>query len=158
MATSVIAALIDALFAEATAALPSVLVIDGQGATDDIRPYLLVGVDDPDGETDANSVDSSTEWAHPGSLAGQEFGSVSCTARAWNGDGNAKTARDDAFAIVNEVATICARVRKGSDSSLRELVPGLVSARVGRHSLKQGLFTNGAAASVRFDVVFTAHI
>lgn len=104
MATSVVPDLIDALLAlarsGAVAIVPDSNVFDGVGVTQDPGNFLMVGVEDPDMEGMAFAADARQEWSGVGTGAPRdEEGDVTCVAVAWNGDGDAKAARDAAYAI-----------------------------------------------------------
>lgn len=106
MAVSVFPALVDALFTQATAALPAVLVLDGEGATDDPGDFLMIGSNSSSGDGEVTSGESRQEVRATGGIR-EERGEVNCLALSWNGEGNQKTARDSAFAIAEAVATLC---------------------------------------------------
>jgi len=152
MAVSVVPALIDALVAAATAALPNVLVLDGMGATDDPGDYLMVGVDDPDTDGDAFSGDSQQKWAHATGSTRDELGQITCAAFSWNGNGDQKAARDSAYASVEALAAACRdSVDLGVDSIA--WVDFGTDAR-----LSQIQSDSGAAALVVFQIAFRARI
>jgi hypothetical protein len=105
MATSALPAVIDALVTLATAALPSVTVIDGVGISGSPGDYLMIGVDDPDADRPATAGDVQQVRATM-SGARDETGTVTCCAYSWNGNGDQKAARDAAFATVAAVENI----------------------------------------------------
>lgn len=157
MATSVIPALIDSLVAQATAALPSITVVDGPGATDEPGDYLLIGVADPNQADDIEAATSDESWAALGQRARDEAGAVTCIATAWNGDGDQKAARDLAFTTVAAVNAML--VRPTTDPTcIQTLVPGVVHALVGHQRVIQNNYEGGAVAVVTFDVRFQARI
>jgi hypothetical protein len=153
MATSVVPALIDALVAAATTALPDVLVFDGIGVTDDPGDFLMVGVEDPDIEGAAFSADTKQDWAAVGTGAPRdEQGDITCVALSWNGDGDPKAARDDAYAIAAALEDL-----------LRDTpalgVPGLLWTSFGTSSqLSQAQGPDGASALLVFRINFRARI
>lgn len=104
MAVSVVPALIDALIAAAQAGgIANVLdgpAISGNAEAGD---YLMIGVDDPDNETDTFTGAGRQKWAHTGARVRDEEGSITCAAYSWNGDGNQKVARDAVFALAEVV-------------------------------------------------------
>ena len=157
MATSVVFNLIDTLHTLSVAALPSVLVLDGMGVTDDPGDFLMIGVEDPDVDGFSDSAESQHTWAGRGNRARDEVGSVSCCALSWNGDsGDAaqKAARDAAQAIVAAVETL---VR--TDPNLGAAVAGLQWVRFGeRLVLRQIQTDTGAVALVYFQIAFQARL
>lgn len=152
MATSVIPALIDALHAAATTALPSVKVYDGFGVTNDPGDFLMIGVEDADLETAASSATSEQSWAHATGTQRDEAGELTCVALSWNGDGNPKTARDGAFAITAAVENL---LRADPDLGLTNLLWTGYGSTV---ELSQGQGDTGAEALVVFKVAFRARI
>lgn len=106
MGVSVVPALIDALLAAAKTELPSTLVLDGFGVTDDPGDYLMIGVEDPDLEGFAFSADARQEWANVNHLVRDESGDITCAALSWNGDGDQKAARDAVYATAGAVENL----------------------------------------------------
>lgn len=103
-ATSAIPAAIDALVSLATAALPSVVVVDGPGATDNVHPdWLFVGVDDPDSESAVTAAEGESAWAALGHRQREETFTVNLAAVSWSGDNGMKAVRDAAFTTVAAV-------------------------------------------------------
>jgi hypothetical protein len=153
MATSVVPALIDALVAQATTALPSTLVFDGIGVTDDPGDFLMIGVEDPDIEGAAFSADTKQDWAAVGTGAPRdEQGDITCVALSWNGDGNPKAARDGAYAIAAAVEDLLR-----ANASLG--VSGLLWTSFGTSSqLSQAQGEGGASALLVFRINFRARI
>lgn len=152
MAVSVVPGIIDALFDAATAALPDVLVLDGMGATDDPRDYLMIGVDDPDADGGAFAGDSRQVWADATGTSRTETGAITCAAYSWNGDGDQKAARDAAYASVEALASHC---RDTTDLGLADLYWTDFGTDA-RLSQFQGQW--GAAALVVFSIAFRARI
>jgi hypothetical protein len=97
--TSLYPAVTDALVAILTP-LEAVKVYDGWAVTQDYNNNLLVGVSDlqPDGPQAAGTEEQ--DWAHANYTYRSDNGNVFCTASAWTGDANAKTARDAVKAIL----------------------------------------------------------
>lgn len=153
MATSLIPKVIDAVYSTAKAHLPDTNVYDGFGVT--VEPgldYLMVGVDDPDGQRSASAAEATQDWAHANSTTRDENGVVTCAAVSWNGDGDAKAARDHAFATVAAVETA---VR--ADPTLG--VAGVLYAHVtGPIELSQDQTQTGAVAYVLFRITYRARI
>jgi hypothetical protein len=151
MATSVIPELIDALFAAATEALTGIRVSDGQGVTGDPGDYLMIGVDDPDNAS-PSAATSAQRWAHVGRTTRDEEGDIHCLALAWNGDTDAKAARDAAFAIAAALEDLLR-----NDPTLG--VAGVWSTGYGETTdFKQGQTDTGAEALVHFTVHFRARL
>lgn len=154
---SAIPAVIDALVAQADAALTSVTVYDGFGISDDPGDFLMVGVDDADLLDAATSAESSQVPATMGTLrTRQETGTVTCLALSWNGDADMAAARTAAFATANEVSDL---IR--ADPSLGLGAPDfrlLVAGYGGSERLMQNQDEDGAEAALVFTVTFTAQI
>ena len=151
MSTSVVPALIDALVAAGTTALPSTIVSDGVPVTDDPGDFLMVGIQDPDAETplSADSAEAQQSWgaARPRT----ETGSVYCCAYSWNGNGDAKAARNAVYAIAAAVANAL----RPNDLA----VPGLQGVGYGTSTtFRQGQSDYGAGALLMFSVEYAAHI
>lgn len=152
MATSVLPDLIDALVTAARTALPATKVYDGFGVTDDPGDFLMVGVEDADLETAATSANSEQQWAHSTGTARDESGELTCVALSWNGDGDAKVARDAAFAITAAVENL---LRANPSLGIPELLWTGYGSTV---ELSQGQGKTGAEALVVFKVAFRARI
>lgn len=157
MATSVVFDLIDTLHTLATAALPSTLVQDGTGVTDDPGDFLMIGIEDPDVDGFSDSAESRHTWAGLGNRARDEEGSVSCCALSWNGNSDStaqKAARDGAQAIV---AAVEGFVR--TDPNLGGAVAGLQWVRFGeRLVVRQIQGEAGAVCLVFFQIAFRARL
>lgn len=145
MAVSVVPALIDALVA-ATGGF------DGLAVTDEPGDYLMVGVDDPDTDDGAFAGESRQQWASANHTTRDESGSITCAAYSWNGDGDQKSARDGAYALVEALAAVCrATPDLGVDS--------LLWTDFGSDTnLQQFQGDWGASALVVFTVAFRARI
>lgn len=153
MATTVLPALIDALVTNATAALPDVLVYDGFGV--DAEPgnqYLMVGVEDVDSKGSSWAATAEQEWANANYTARDEDGVVICAALAWNGDSDAKAARDDAFAVVAAVENMCRTTPSQGVANL------LWTSAGHRLQLTQDQAESGAIAIVVFQIRYRARI
>ncbi|MCX6399233.1 MAG: hypothetical protein NTX33_04780 [Propionibacteriales bacterium] len=155
MSTSVIPAVIDALVAQAAAALPSVNVFDGFGVVNDTGNYLMVGTDDPSQSVRSIAAQASQTTGPMGtSRPRDESGSIICAALAWNGNGNAKDARDAAFAVI---AAVEALLRADPQLGLTG-GPYLVAEMGDGFQLEQTQSDQGAEALVGFSVRFRARI
>jgi hypothetical protein len=161
MATSPIPTLIDALFTQATAALPDRLVVDGFGATNDYNSnVLMVGVDDPDATSSARSVDTGQS---PGPMATtrprDEQGSITCAALSWTGSTDQKAARDAAFATLAAVENLLRADPTIGVTGYRRLV-----LSIGSLSLSQNQYAatentaGGVDALLIFNVDYIARI
>lgn len=151
MAVSVFPALVDALVAQATAALPGVLVLDGEGATDDPGDFLMIGSNSVDGEGMVTSGSSRISKRATGPVY-EEQGGVNCMALSWNGNGNQKAARDAAFAIAEAVQTLCRATPNLG-------VANIVETRYGDQTTPlQVQSKDGAVCIVEFTVAYTARI
>jgi hypothetical protein len=153
VATSALPDLIDALVTGARAALPDTLVYDGFGV--DAEPghsYLMVGVDDVDARDSAYAATATQEWANANYTARDEEGYVVCAALAWNGDSDAKAARDEAFTTVAAVENLC---RANPSLGVTSL---LWTSFGGRVQLSQNQSEHGATAIVIFQINYRARI
>lgn len=154
MAASVVPALIDALVATAQSALPSALVIDGPGVTDNPGDYLMVGWEDPDAfdsESEAASV-AQQQMAFGSTRPRREAGVIRMAARSISGDGNQKTARDAVYAMHEALASA---LRTTNDLG----VTGVLSLSNGESlRLEQDQTGSGAVATLLYDIAFEASI
>lgn len=156
---SVVPALIDALVAQATAALADVSVYDGYGVGDDPGDFLMIGVDDPDSQVAAFSTESSQAMASFGSPhARSQAGSVTCAALSWNGNrGNVaqKSARDAAYAIQAAVESLLR-----ADPTLGIAAPNQMplTVEMGDERLSQNQYEAGCDALLIFTVKFTTWV
>lgn len=155
MTTTRLPDIIDALFTQATAALTDREVFDGFGAVSDPgTDYLMIGVDDPDAQDISAAGQAQQGWAHAnyGSAARDEEGDINCVAVSWNGDGDAKKARDAAFSTVAGVATFLrADPTLGLDPTVRTDFGSKIV-------LNQDQNAQGATALVIFSVHYKARI
>lgn len=154
MATTVVPDLIDALVANARIALPSTVeVYDGFGIDDSPGlNYLLVGVDDVDGQGLTFSADARQEWANANGTARDEEGDIVCAAVAWNGDGDQADARTAAFGTVAAVEQM---LRSNPSQGVANVLWTSFGSRV---QLSQDQNDRGATAIVVFRVHFRARI
>lgn len=153
MATSIIAALIDALVVAARAALPEVRVADGIGVTEDPGHFLLIGVTDPDSDGPDPAADSTQRWPHVGHATRDEEGYIRCVAVAWEGSSDQKAARDAVFAITAEVEDL---LRVDPQLGLAQIITTGFGQAL---SLRQGQDPEiGAQARVSFSIHFRARL
>lgn len=152
---SIVPAIIDALVAAATSALPGVTVTDGQGVTGNTNAVLMIGVNSPDITVPATAANSQQAPAtYSTNRTRDETGDVYCTAVAWNGNNDQKQARDDAFALAEAVADLCR-----TNPSLGLSAGGyVVCGYGGTGQLDQDQDDSGATASLVFSVAFRARI
>lgn len=152
MPTSVVPAVIDALIVTATDALSDVQVYDGYGITADPGDFLMVGIEDPDSDGAGFSADSRQQWANANYTARDEEGDITCVALSWNGDGDAKLARDTAYAITAQLEdALRANPSLGVESLLWT---GFGSTA----QLSQAQGTGGASALLTFRIHFRARL
>jgi hypothetical protein len=123
MATAIVFDLISALVDRFTVILPTTLVLDGQGATDDPGNFLMVGVPDPNSDEAAASASGTLEWAGLGHRTSKEDGRVSCCALAWSGDSGNAAQKAVRQTVRDIAATVEADLR--NDPNLGGVVPGL---------------------------------
>jgi hypothetical protein len=156
MATSVVPALIDALVAQAQAALPAVDVYDGVGVSDDAGDYLMIGVDDPDNldESEAASI-TQDQIAFGSTRPRMENGAIHVSARSVSGEVGVtgqKAARDAVYAIQEALAAV---LRTTSDLG----VTGVLKIGNGSNlRLLQNQDAYGARATLLYDISFEAQI
>lgn len=161
MATSAIPVLIDALVTQARASLPNCLVIDGFGVTNDANPnVLMVGVDDPDSQSAADSTDSAQEMATAGTpRTRDQQGTITCAALSWNGGGNQKAVRDAAYATLAAVENLLRLDPRLGLTSFPLLVCQLGDDRLSQNQyVATDTTTGGVDALVIFTVKFQARI
>lgn len=153
MGTTPIPDVIDALVTLSAAALPSVKVYDGFGLSDDVGDFLMVGVEDPETQGFTTSASAGQNWHDTGQDGKRDdTGDVTCCALSWNGNGNQKTARDAAFAIVAGVEGL---VRENSTLGLDDLLWAEIGQQIELHQAQDDA---GAAAWVIFRVQYQALI
>lgn len=153
MSTSVVFPLISRLVDVLGAALPDVIVADGDFVTQESGTFLMIGWDDPENDR-ATSATSSQSWASLGNRARDEEGTVSCLVIRTDGDGvrEARTVVADVVAQVEDV------LRDAPD--LDGTVPGLrwISFADNRTELRQWLTEDGAVCMYQFDLAYKARI
>jgi hypothetical protein len=155
VATSIVPALIGAVFTQATAALPDVLVYHGFGVSDDPGDFLMIGVDDPYADGPANSVITKQAPITAGtSRPRDERGDLWCTALSWNGNGDSEAALDAVAAIVAAVENMLRADPKLGITSSGRLVIEIGEGSRWNHN--QG--PDGALWFVSFPLAFVARI
>lgn len=125
---SLLPATLDALTAAATAALPTVMVVDGPVASGDSMPdWLFIGATDVEDEPGASTTDgmdpeSAIQWVTA------EVLTIQCTIQCWTGDpdGNATALRSRAYSILNTLESL---LQPGAGMAVLGL-SGLESGRV----------------------------
>lgn len=162
MATSVVPALIDALVAQAQAALPNLLVLDGFGMppsaadnTGSAGDCLMVGAESPD-DTGLSLAASTDESPGPfgTNRPRDESGEITMVALSWNGDKDTKAARDAVYATAAAVANLC---RTSTNGNLG--VTGVWQLGYGsRSELAQDQTDQAAVAQLTFRISFRARI
>lgn len=100
----IFADLIDAMVAEFAAlpALADVTVTDGQPLSNEPGTYLFVGIDDPD-STSADGARGAQSWPLACHSPREDEGDILLAAYADNGEGDLKSARDAATAVLEAV-------------------------------------------------------
>jgi len=157
MATSIVPALIDALFTQASAALPNVRVTDGFEVTTDPGPdKLMIGVDDGNSASAASSSDSSQEQATAGTPRSRnQTGSINCWALSWTGNTTAKDARDAVYATQAAVENI---LRADPTLGIPRPNGQVLVIQLGDEHLTQDQTDDGAQALLTFTIQFEARI
>lgn len=153
MSSSIVPALIDALVTQAVAALPTTLVIDGVGITDDPGDYLMVGVADPDdgGESEAAAA-TQQQMTFGATRPRLEQGVIHMAARSIDGGGSQKTARDAVYAIQEALASVLRTTDNLGVAGVMSLSNGSTLR------LMQNQTDFGAMATLLYDIAFDAQI
>lgn len=156
-ASSVTPLIIDALVAQATAALPSALVYDGFKMSDDAtQDTLMIGVDDGLSSSAATTAGGSQVQATMGTpRSRQQTGSINCFALSWNGDSNQKAARDAVYALQAAVESI---LRATPTLGISPPNGQILTIQIGDESLQQEQDEDAAQALLTFTVQFEARI
>lgn len=152
MSTTAIPEIIDALVQLAKDTLDDVIITDGIGPSDEVGKYLMVGVDDVDGESVFPTADSRQSWANIGHVVRDETGDVTCAAMAWNGQNDPKQARTDVFGLVGELEDA---LRGDPTLGIRPQIRAEFGTSV---ELRQLQDEYGASATVIFQIHFDARI
>jgi len=157
LATSIVPVLVDALVAQATAALPDAMVFDGFGLSQDPGPdILMIGVDDGRSTSAATSGSSNQDQAASGATRPRnQKGSINCWALSWNGNATTKDARDSVYALQAAVENI---LRADPNLGIPRSNGQVLVAQLGAESLQQDQSENGAEALLTFTVDFEARI
>jgi len=153
MATSVVPALIDALFTQATAALPTTLVLYGPGVTDDPGDYLMVGMSDPafDGPFEA-ARSTQEQMAFGSTRPRKEEGVIHMVACSRNGNGDLQAALAAASAIQEALATVLRTTDNLGVTGVLKLGNGADATPIWDHD------NYGAVATLLYDIAFEAAI
>ena len=154
MATSVIPALIDALYAQASSSLPTTRVLLGPGITNDPGDYLMVGVDDPNEDEDAVEVADVTQepMAFGSTRPRMEEGFIHMVARSRNGDSDLQAALDAVYATEEALATVLRTTDNLGVAGVMNLGNG------SRLQCTWNQDSYGAVATLRYDIAFRASI
>lgn len=157
MATTAVFGILSALVDIATAALPSITVLDGQGHEMPDGDFLMIGVGDPQDDGPATSADGQQEWAGLGAHAGNEKGTVTCCMTVQTGDTGNAAQRAVREQVASDLAALETALK--ADPSLGGAIapPGWV--RFGsRTSLTQISGTDGCAAVFYFEIAYQARL
>lgn len=154
MPGTVVLDLLDALVREYRLALPTVTVFDGHGITEDpAQNFVMVGVGDPDSNQAPTSAESEQTWAGLGARAGDEEGTITCCAVAWNGESEglakARTALKGMFAAMAAVHV--------EDPTLG-VGPVMWTRFGGRMSTTQFQASDGSSIVQYFEIKFKARV
>jgi len=157
MATSVVPLIIDALFDQATTALPDVAVFDGFQLTNTPGPdILMIGVDDGQSTSAATTSESSQTMATAGTPRSRtQTGSINCWALSWTGNATPKSARDRVYAIQAAVENI---LRADPSMGLAQPNGQVFVIQIGDERLMQDQEGSGAEALLTFTIAFEARI
>lgn len=154
-------ALIDALVAKSQAKLADRTVTDGYGVVGNAGDYLMVGIDNAE-LLDASASAESSQDMSTASLRHirEEFGSVTCLALSWNGDGSnagQKAARDAAYATVAGVAQLI-RDDPSLELAFDGTFPFFVCTFGSSTRLLQNQDNSGAESAVVFTIAFATKV
>lgn len=153
MAVSVVPALIDALVAAATAALPAVLVNDSWIISSDPGDYLMVGVSDPSDPDDSEAaIVNQSQLTFGATRPRHEEGIIRMAARSINGDADPKVARDAVYAIQEALA---AALRTTDNLGVAGIT---MLGNAADLRLLQNQGTYGARATLLYGIAFQAVI
>lgn len=151
---------VDTFRAAATlgAAADPVLIVDGPEVIDKARPRILwVATDDveelPNGvRVTSNSGTARQSWAGIGAQRKDELLSIPCVIRAWNGDGDVRQARTDAFGVLAAVENL-ARGNANLGGTVLVTLNGIDNLR-----LRTAVGNAGATADLAFTIDAKARI
>jgi hypothetical protein len=133
------------------AATPPVAVYDGPVTTAAPAQLILwVGVQDPDSEGAAEAAVFEQARSDLGQAARDETSIIRCTAEAWPGTDDVRTARVAAFAITAAAETIIRADATNFGGNAALAAPGVTGGVLLQNNV-QGV---GAVARVTFDVIF----
>lgn len=157
MASSVTPLIVDALFTQATAALPTVKVFDGFQLTKQRGPdILMIGVDDGSNPGAATGSNSNQEQATAGTpRSRQQTGFINCWALSWTGHKTQKEARDRVYAIQAAVETI---LRADPTLGIPRPNGQVLTIQLDAEQLTQDQSGAGAEALLTFVIKFEARI
>ncbi|MFD9943199.1 hypothetical protein ACFWYW_14600 [Nonomuraea sp. NPDC059023] len=149
MAPSRVPAVLDALVARFTTALPSTPVMDGPQVTDDVLLDVVhVGWD---GDDDGLAAETTQEWSGLGGAHKTEQILITCAIVCWDGRTSARAVRQRAYALF---AAVEAALR--SNPGLGLPPPTIAAITTGR--LHQEQTDDGALARLPFTVAITTRI
>lgn len=150
-AASAIPAVTDALVRTWTAA--GAVVYDGPGVTDDSPgAYVLVGVADPDQDGLNQAAFSSQTWPWLGHVQRDELGYVRCVIVSWSGDKDMQARRNEAFALLTDLATAIE-----NDPSLQQSQPLWIEG-IDSLDVRTVQDDNGAFVVLLFNVNYHARL
>ena len=164
MTTSQIPAVTDYLVAQATAALPDVIVFDGPNLTTDTLAeplHLWIGYDAKSSSADEAGAEATQAFATAFDQGRNrdEDGEIVCTADAWGGGKTLKTYRDQAAGIVAGVELLLRGLPQTGgpgDASMGGLC--LWSGVAGPFAWYPRQTQNGAGMGVTFRVTYRARL
>lgn len=146
---SVVPDLLDALVTQTTTLLPEHLVSDGLAVTKSAGDFLMVGYDLLGSITSGESVQT---FLHAGQAGlREEEGEVVLSTLSWNGNNDAKAARDSVYATFGTIAELC---RSNPDLGVAELL----WVRPARLRFDQDKDKSGAYAVLGFTLYFKAQL
>lgn len=136
------------------AASPAVAIYDGPDVTAaPDQAQLWVGLDDPDSKAAVAAAESQQSWAALGNQAKNEQIVIHCTAQAWSGGDDVRTARQAVYAVMAAVEQVLL-----ADASLGGTVSTPGNAQVSAAQLWQITGTPGAGARIVFEITAQARI
>jgi len=133
------------------AATPPVAVYDGPVATAQPAQLVLwVGLQDPDNPGANEAATFEQARSDLGQATRDEMSIIRCTAEAWPGTDDIRTARTAAFGIVAAAEAIIRGDTTGFGGNAALAAPGVTGGVL----LQNNVQGSGAVARVTFDVIF----
>lgn len=151
--TSVVYDLVGTLVSTFQAQVTTAQVYDGYGSTDNPGDFVMVGIEDPDGDKGA-SAETQQKFVDIGGLSREESGSITCVVVSWNGNNSLSEARGKVKAITQVIENTLR-----SSPNFGNAIPGLLWIGYGSRTQVTQMQAKGSALVMQvFDVQFKARI